>query len=211
MAILTSDGIKELMEGIGVAVDGISVERNPFETCERIRIDGHIGNPTVPSVKKKAGELLGEIITRGSVPASLLTRDDWEKKPSPAFEAKKILKNGDYMTVLWRDGTKTIVKRAPDEQESDYAAFTAALGIKCFGSNSALKRIVESAEVQNKKKKKKRAEENEFDKIGRAFTEASKALALELQRLREVDDAYDQQKTDEWLDSVEKKQNDNRS
>ena len=212
MAILTSDGIKEIMEGIGVAVDGISVEHNPFETCERIRIDGHICNPTVPSVKKKAGELLGEIITRGSVPASLLMRDDWKKKPSPAFEAKKILKNGDYMTVLWSDGTKTIVKRAPDEQESDYAAFTAALGIKCFGSNSALKRIVESAEVQNKKKKKKRAEESEFDKsefdkIGRAFTEASKALALELRRLRDADDAYDQQKTDEWLDSVERGQN----
>lgn len=133
------------------------------------------------------------------------------RKPKNKFIPKRILKNGDYMTVLWADGTKTIVKRAPDEPHSDYAAFTAALGIKCFGSNSALKRIVESAEVQNKKKKKKRAEENEFHKIGRAFTEASKALALELQRLREVDDAYDQQKTDEWLDSVEKKQNDNRS
>lgn len=68
---------------------------------------------------------------------------------------KRILKNGDYMTVLWADGTKTIVKRAEDEAESDYAAFTAALGIKLHGSNSALKRIVSSAEIQGKRKKQK--------------------------------------------------------
>lgn len=77
-----------------------------------------------------------------------------EKNAIP--HAKKILKNGDYMTVLWADGTNTVVKRASDEAQSDYAAFTAALGIKCFGSNSALKRIVASAEVQGKKKKKKK-------------------------------------------------------
>ena len=75
-----------------------------------------------------------------------------EKNAIP--HAKKILKNGDYMTVLWADGTKTTVKRAADEAESDYAAFTAALGIRCFGSNSALKRLVATAEEQGKKKKK---------------------------------------------------------
>ena len=80
-----------------------------------------------------------------------------EKNAIP--HAKKILKNGDYMTVLWTDGTKTIVKRAADEAESGYAAFTAALGIKCFGSNSALKRIVASAEEQGKKRKKKKQNE----------------------------------------------------
>lgn len=78
-----------------------------------------------------------------------------EAKKNAIPHAKKILKNGDYMTVLWEDGTKTIVKRASDEPASDYAAFTASLGIKCFGSNSALKRIVASAEEQGKKKKKK--------------------------------------------------------
>lgn len=84
------------------------------------------------------------------------------KKRGAVPEAKKILKNGDYMTVLWADGTKTIVKRAADEAESDYAAFTAALGIKCFGSNSALKRIVATAEEQGKKKKKKKQSEGEI-------------------------------------------------
>ena len=82
------------------------------------------------------------------------------KKNTPPFTPNRILKNGDYMTVLWDDGTKTIVKRAADEAESDYAAFTAAVGIKCFGSNSALKRIVASAEDQKKKKKKRATDDN---------------------------------------------------
>ena len=77
-------------------------------------------------------------------------------KPRSQYEPKRIIKSGDATIVFWKDGTKTIVKRSPDEAESDYAAFTAALGIKCFGSNSALKRIVESTEVQDKKKKKKK-------------------------------------------------------
>jgi hypothetical protein len=116
-----------------------------------------------------------------------------------AYKPKRILKNGDYMTVLWEDGTKTIVKRAPDEPESDYAAFTAAIGIRVFGSNSALKRIVESAEVQGKKKKKKKEEPDKvtqaFDKVGKSFCKSAVALIEEMAKLREAE--YDQQKTDE--------------
>ena len=74
-----------------------------------------------------------------------------EKKDVPTPD--RILKSGDRTIVFWSDGEKTIVKRAPDEPESDYAAFTAALGIKVYGSNSALKRIVERTETQKPKKK----------------------------------------------------------
>lgn len=134
------------------------------------------------------------------------------RKPKNKFIPKRILKNGDYMTVLWEDGTKTIVKRAPDEPESDYAAFTAALGIRAFGSNSALKRIVESAEVQGKKKKKKKEQPDKvtqaFDKVGESFCKSAVALIEEMAKLREAE--YEQQKTDERLDGLEKR-NDNRS
>ena len=70
------------------------------------------------------------------------------------YTAKRILKSGNRMIVFWEDGTKTVVKRAEDEEDNDYAAFTAALGIKLYGSNSALKRVVRSAEVQKPKKGK---------------------------------------------------------
>lgn len=147
--------IKKAFSHIGLETDMFTIEESPLEAWPRFKAEGYIRNMAALSyagkeqnVKKEAGKLLNDIITRGSVPAALLV-----KKDEP-LAVKKILKNGDYMTVLWEDGTKTIVKRAPDEPESDYAAFTAALGIRVFGSNSALKRIVESAEVQGKKKKK---------------------------------------------------------
>lgn len=73
----------------------------------------------------------------------------------PAHEPCRILKSGDRTIVFWPDGEKTIVKRAADEPDNDYAAFTAALGIKLFGSNSALKRMIERKTVQQKPKKKK--------------------------------------------------------
>ena len=71
------------------------------------------------------------------------------KKVTP----KNIFKNGLYTTVLWADGTKTIVKRGEDEPDDEYSAFTAALARKIYGTNSAVKRIVRMTEVQSKKYK----------------------------------------------------------
>lgn len=68
------------------------------------------------------------------------------------YKPKQIIKSGDHTIVFWPDGTKTIVKRSEDEPDNDYAAFTAALGIKIFGSNSALRRIIKKkTKVQAKK------------------------------------------------------------
>jgi hypothetical protein len=47
---------------------------------------------------------------------------------------KKIIKSGPCTIVFWNDGTKTMVRRAMDEEtDSPYEAFTAALAIKIFG------------------------------------------------------------------------------
>lgn len=71
------------------------------------------------------------------------------------YAVSRILKSGPCTHVFWSDGTKTMVRRAPDEPDNDYAAFTAALGIKVFGSNSALKRLIgEKTEHQKPKAKK---------------------------------------------------------
>ena len=80
---------------------------------------------------------------------------------SDMITTSRILKSDNRTIVFWADGTKTIVKRADDEAESDYAAFTAALGIKLYGSNSALKRIVAQTEKQKPKKRKVEASEKQ--------------------------------------------------
>ena len=68
----------------------------------------------------------------------------------------RILKSGNRTIVVWSDGTKTIVKRSADEADNDYAAFTAALAIKIFGSNSALRRMIRNkVEIQKPKEMKK--------------------------------------------------------
>lgn len=50
---------------------------------------------------------------------------------------------------------KTVVKCAADEVPDDYDAFTAALAIKIFGSNSKLKKVIRSkTEIQKQKGEK---------------------------------------------------------
>ena len=74
--------------------------------------------------------------------------------PCVEFEPVKILRSGNRTIVFWNDGTKTIVKRSEAEADNTYAAFTAALGIKIFGSNSALKRRIDKkTELQKPKRK----------------------------------------------------------
>lgn len=63
-----------------------------------------------------------------------------EKRYTP----KRILRGGIATIVFWADGSKTVVKRAPDEPDNEYQAFTAALAIKIFGSNSKLKKIIKT-------------------------------------------------------------------
>ena len=74
-------------------------------------------------------------------------------------EAERILRSGDAMIVFWDDGDKTVVKRAADEKDSDYIAFTAALGKKIFGSNSKLTRFIKSKIEYQITKKEERIEQ----------------------------------------------------
>lgn len=99
------------------------------------------------------------------------------------YTPKRILKLGNRTIVFWMDGTKTIVKRAEDEQDNDYAAFTAALGIKCFGSNSALKRIVERTETQKVKQKEKSVEPLDLNESLKSAAQSWEAAAKTLAKV----------------------------
>jgi len=71
------------------------------------------------------------------------------------FDPRRILKSGKATIVFWIDGSKTVVRRAPDTAPSDYDAFTAALAIRVFGSNSALKKLItQRTQLQLPKAKK---------------------------------------------------------
>lgn len=55
----------------------------------------------------------------------------------------RILQSGNRVIVFWSDDTKTIVKRSDDTDDDIYGAFTAALAIKVYGSNSQVNRIID--------------------------------------------------------------------
>ena len=54
----------------------------------------------------------------------------------------EILRSGNRTIVFWEDGDKTIVKRSENEEDDVYAAFTAALAKKLYGSGNAVKNII---------------------------------------------------------------------
>lgn len=77
------------------------------------------------------------------------------------FTPVKIIKNGPATVVFWKDGTKTVVKCAPETTPSDYDAFTAALAIKIFGNNSRLKKMMKVLTVKVEKKHVNKGDQNE--------------------------------------------------
>jgi len=50
---------------------------------------------------------------------------------------KHVLVNGDYTTVVWEDGTSTVVKKAPDDQYDFNTAILYAVLKKAAGNNSS--------------------------------------------------------------------------
>ena len=72
---------------------------------------------------------------------------------------KKIIHNGPATVVIWGDGEKTVVKLMEGDTYDEYAAFTAALAKRIWGSTSRVKRALKDATVEQKEK------EPEFDSL----------------------------------------------
>ena len=70
------------------------------------------------------------------------------------FIPVRILKSGVATIVFWKDGTKTVVKCAPETTSNDYDAFTSALAIKLFSTNSRLKKLIREKTVVQPEKAK---------------------------------------------------------
>lgn len=72
-------------------------------------------------------------------------------------KVKKIIHSGPCTIVFWEDNTKTVVRLEEGKEYDEYAAFTAALAKKCYGSNSKVHKILEKKTVEQKAKKKEAA------------------------------------------------------
>ena len=71
-------------------------------------------------------------------------------------EASRIFYHPNACSVLWADGTRTVVRRMPGDAPSPYSAFAAAALVKLFGSNSAAKKYISRHTEPPKKDKGKK-------------------------------------------------------
>lgn len=109
-----------------------------------------------------------------------LTREDGLKLLGYDFvnplHVDRIIFSPPATIVFWKDGTKTVVKCADGEPFSEYNGFAAALLKKVFGSNSAVKKI-----IQRKKK---------YATPAKANSNSAKDADLE-QRFKELVNEYE--------------------
>jgi len=123
-----------------------------------------------PKVGKSREQIQAEHVNCRCVPPNMTVRPFIEVALVAGeilYKPSRILKSGTATVVFWKDGTKTVVKCAPETIPNDYDAFTAALAIKIFGSNSALKKVIRNLTVEQKPVKKKVAEP-ESSEVGEA-------------------------------------------
>lgn len=107
--------------------------------------------------KKKLGLKDGLIYSTNAVDTFSFSIINYEA----AFTPKKIIVNGPATIVIWKDGTKTVVKKEVGlhvgylsrvgEDNFAYYGFLAALAKKIFGSNSHLKRVIKDATRESAK------------------------------------------------------------
>lgn len=113
------------------------------------------------------GRYLSELVRRNG-DVEILPKNTNCCKPATQPEMpipEKIFRCGDATTVIWKDGTKTIVKLMPGADDSDYGAFTAALAKKIYGCNGKVmkyagmvQRVKSKAEKKAERKAKHKAE-----------------------------------------------------
>ena len=82
-------------------------------------------------------------------------RMDWLSRPLED-QIDRIIQNGNATIVMWKDTTKTVVKKAADEEYNLYAAVAQAVLKKLIGSTSRAHKIIKKKTVVQKPKEKKK-------------------------------------------------------
>lgn len=89
------------------------------------------------------------------------------------YEVKQIIfnKKKNATTVLWADGTATVVKKKEDDPWDEQAAFAQALAKKVYGSTSSVRKIVEKKSKDYKGKEAPTSFEEAIRALEKSFKE----------------------------------------
>lgn len=91
---------------------------------------------------RRLGEFINELESPTAKTITLTVQTDRITTALEHYTPKKIIRNGPATIVFWNNGKKTVVMKADGDADNEYNAFCAALAIRIFGNNSALKRII---------------------------------------------------------------------
>lgn len=89
------------------------------------------------------------------------------------YEVKQIIfnKKKNATTVLWADGTVTVIKKKEDDPWDEQAAFAQALAKKVYGSTSSVRKIVEKKSKDYKGKEAPMSLEEAIRALEKSFKE----------------------------------------
>ena len=123
--------------------------------------------------------------TFGVMSMDEIVRDLAERAEVKKFWQKAtIYRNGIHTTVKWADGTITRVKCGEDDEQSDNAAYEAALVKRLYGSRSAYKKFVKAHVMDGRKKKDQVKKEPErepvYDMFGHKLKVGDKFIVPDL-------------------------------
>lgn len=98
----------------------------------------------VPNYQKTKEENAMKMHAKCDVESSYKLHETMKENVNP-YEVKQIIfnKKKNATTVLWADGTGTVVKKKEDDPWDEQAAFAQALAKKVYGSTSSVRKIVE--------------------------------------------------------------------
>lgn len=98
----------------------------------------------IPDYQKTKEEVGMIMYSKRDVEATYKLHKKMKENVNP-YEVKQIIfnKKKNATTVLWADGTVTVIKKKEDDPWDEQAAFAQALAKKVYGSTSSVKKIVE--------------------------------------------------------------------
>lgn len=84
----------------------------------------------------------------------------FNEKEKNIMKPTRIFQNNNATIVFWDDRTKTVVKKMDGQKDDIYDAFCAAFAKKMFGSNSKIKKMVDSVYETSKKEEPSKTPED---------------------------------------------------
>lgn len=126
----------------------------------------------IPNYQKTKEEIGMKMYSKRDVEATYKLHKKMKENVNP-YEVKQIIfnKKKNATTVLWADGTVTVIKKKEGDPWDEQAAFAQALAKKVYSSTSSVRKIVEKKSKDYKGKEAPMSLEEAIRALEKSFKE----------------------------------------